>query len=40
VVVDLPIFDFETITYLFSVVIASLAIFWSINKAIIFAKTH
>jgi len=37
---DLPVIDYEAVSYLFSVVIASVAGFWSINKAIIFAKSH
>jgi hypothetical protein len=36
----LPVIDYEAITYLFGVVIVSLAVFWSINKAIVIAKSH
>jgi len=36
----LPNIDYAAISYLFGVVSASLALFWSINKAIIMAKSH
>jgi len=36
----LPALDYQTVFILYSSVIASLAVFWSINKAIIIAKSH
>jgi len=36
----LPILDLIVISELFGVVIASLSVFWGINKAIIISKSH
>jgi hypothetical protein len=37
---NLPNLDIAEISYLFTAVLTTVAVFWSINKAIIFAKTH
>jgi hypothetical protein len=36
----LPNIDFEAVSYLFGVTLACISVFWSINKAIIIAKSH
>jgi len=37
---NLPTLNIDEIVYLFGAVLATLAIFWSLNKAIIIAKKH
>lgn len=36
----LPILEIEVFGYLFGTVLAALSLMWSVNKAIIIAKSH